>query len=271
LLSIVFASDLIVIKLGLSGNPPLMFAGLRYVFGGLILLLVMIALPRFRSISAKALLGAILLGALATVEFGCLYVGMQYISAGATSILYYTQPIIVAALATIFLEEPFSSKKALAIAFGFVGTLLIFLENLSTGLLSFGGLLVLSAAFSWAAGTVIFKKLVESENFLQITSVLLVTAGTLLLTFSIFFEATLVVSLNLVLTLMYLSIVCSAFGIALWYYLLKHHEASQASIWLFLVPVFTVLLGWLLLGEKVYVAEVIGIFCVGLSIFILNK
>jgi drug/metabolite transporter (DMT)-like permease len=271
LLSIVFASDLVVIKLGLSGNPPLIFAGLRYLLGGLVLLLVMIALPKSRSISQRDFITGILLGALAAIEFGCLYLGMQYISAGATSILYYTQPIIVAALATVFLKEPFSWKKASALMFGFAGALLIFLENLSTGLVSIGGLLVLSSAFSWAGGTIVFKKLIGNENFLFVTSVLLTLAGTFLLVFSISFEATLVVSLNLALTLVYLSIVCSAFGVALWFYLLKRHEATQVSTWLFLVPVFGVLLGWLLLGEKVYLTEVVGIFCVGISILILNK
>jgi len=271
LLSIVFASDLVVIKLGLSGNPPLMFAGLRYLLGGLVLLLVMIALPKSRSINQRDLLTAILLGALATIEFGCLYLGMQYISAGATSILYYTQPIMVAALATVFLKEPFSWKKAFALVFGFVGTLLIFLENFSAGLVSVGGFLVLSSAFSWAGGTIVFKKLIWNENFLFVTSVLLVSAGTFLLVFSIFFETALVVSLNLALTLMYLAVVCSAFGVALWFYLLKRHEATQVSTWLFLVPLFGVLLGWLLLGEKVYLTEVVGMFCVGTSVLILNE
>jgi drug/metabolite transporter (DMT)-like permease len=231
----------------------------------------MIALPKSRSINRRDLLTAILLGALATVEFGCLYLGMQYISAGATSILYYTQPIVVAALATVFLKEPFSSKKAFALMFGFVGILLIFLENLSIGLTSVGGLLVLSSAFSWAGGTIVFKKLVWSENFLPISSVLLVSAGTFLLAFSIFFETTLAISMELALSLVYLAIVCSAFGVVLWFYLLKRHEATQVSTWLFLVPEFGVLLGWLLLGEKVYPTEVVGIFCVGMSILILNK
>ena len=271
LLSAVFASDLVVIKLGLSGNPPLMFAGLRYLLGGAVLLLAMIASPKSWSICRRDLLTAILLGVLATAEFGCLYLGMQYMSAGATSILYYTQPIIVAALATVFLKEPFSSKKAVALIFGFLGTLLIFLENLSTSLTNVGGLLVLSSAFSWAGGTIAFKKIVRHENFLLVSSVLLVLAGTSLTVFGILFEATLIVSANLAFLLMYLAIVCSATGVTLWFYLLKRHEATQVSTWMFLVPVFAVLLSWLLLGEKVHLNEALGIVCVGISIMILNK
>jgi drug/metabolite transporter (DMT)-like permease len=42
-------------------------------------------------------------------------------------------------------------------------------------------------------------------------------------------------------------------------------------MWLFLVPVFGVLMGWLLLGEKVDLNEVIGILFVGIGIVVLNK
>ena len=270
-LSVVFASDLVAIKLGLSEVSPLLLAGLRYALSGLILLMIALALPKSRSLSKRKFLDAFLLGMLATVEFACLYLGMQYISAGEASILYYTQPIFVAGLAIFFLNEPFSLKKAAALIFGFVGTLLIFLENLSTSVASVGGLLVLSSAVAWAGGTVLYKKLVGNENFLPVTSVLLVSSGAFLLAFSLFFETTLAVSVSLVLTLVYLIVVCSAIGIALYYYLLRRYEATRVSIWLFLVPVFGVLLGWLVLGEQVHPNAVVGIFCVGVSILILNK
>ena len=271
LLSIVFASDLVVIKFGISGNPPLILAGLRYLFAGLILSLITVTMPKSRSISQRNLLNAVFLGALATIEFACLYVGMQYISAGETSILYYTHPIFVAALATVFLKESFSWKKASALLLGFVGIVLLFLENLSTSLVSIGGFLVLSSALCWALGIILFKKLVGNENFLPVTSTFLLSAGAFLLALSIFSEATLVVSLQFVLILTYLVVICTAFGVALYYYLLRHHEASQVSMWLFLVPVFGVLLGWLLLGEKVDLNEVIGILFVGIGIVVLNK
>jgi drug/metabolite transporter (DMT)-like permease len=261
----------VAIKIGLGEVSPLLLAGLRYVLSGLILLLIIAAVPKSRLICRRKLLDAFFLGVLATIEFACLYLGMQYISAGEASILYYTQPIFVALLATLFLKEPFSLKKAYALVFGFVGLLLIFLENLSTGIASIGGLLVLSSAVTWAGGTVFYKKLVGDENSLPVTSVLLVSSGAFLLAFSPLFETNFVVSFNLVLALVYLVVVCSAFGIALYYYLLKHYEATRVSIWLFLVPVFGVLFGWLVLGEQVHLNAIVGIICVSSGILVLNK
>lgn len=271
LLSLVFASDLIVIKFGLRTSPPLSFAGLRYLFAGLVMLPIMTVFRSSRSIGRKGLVIAAFLGSLAAIEFACLYTGMQYISAGESSIFYYTNPLFVALLASAFLKEPFSWKKLFALTFGFAGVVLLFLENVSTRSLSLGGVLVLSGAFVWAIGIVLFKKLLENENSLPVTSTLLLSAGTILLISSVFRESTPVLSPQLITTLAYLVLVCSAFGITLYYYLLRNHEATEVSTWLFLVPVLGVLLGWLLLGEEVSLNEVIGILCVGTGILILNK
>jgi drug/metabolite transporter (DMT)-like permease len=264
MLSVVFASDLVAIKFGISGSSPLIFAGLRYFLSGLILLLITMAMPKSRAIGHRALGVAIFLGGLATIEFTCLYLGMQYISVGEASILYYTHPIFVAGLATFLLKESFSWKKASALSFGFVGILLLFAENLTTGVASIGGLLVLT-------GIVLFKRLVGDENYLPVTSAFLLSSGALLLMLSLFSNAPLAVSLQSVLILAYLIIVCSAFGIALYYYLLRHNEVTQVSTWLFLVPAFGVLLGWLFLGENLRLNEIIGIVCVAAGIVILNK
>jgi len=274
-LSMIWGSDFVAIRFGLAGSPPLIFAGLRYFLAGVVLLLVLIACRYgyFHVIGLREILVPVLLGILATMEFGFLYFGMKYVSAGIASILYNTQPIMVSVLAAMFLKESVTWKKGLAIGLGFIGVLLIFGENLSDGLVSIGGLLVLLGAFSWAVGTITFKKLVRNENLLWVSSILLLTSGAFLIVTSSLFEETtsVVMTFKLALVIIYLATVCSAFGIAVWFYLLEHYDASQVSPYLFLVPVFGVLLGWLLLGETVHLYEAIGIFCVGMSIYILNK
>ena len=71
-LSIVFASDLVAIKFGISGSPPLILAGLRYFLSGLILLLITVAMPKSRAVSRRTLGIAVFLGSVATIEFTCL-------------------------------------------------------------------------------------------------------------------------------------------------------------------------------------------------------
>lgn len=270
LLSIIWASEFVAIKLGLNTSPPLIFAGLRYLLAGVVLLLLVIV-RGCSSFNLRELLTPIFLGVFATMEFGFLHFGMQYVGVGAASILFNTQPIMVTVLAATVLKESFTWKKAVANVGGFLGVVLIFVELLD-GLASLGGFLILLGAFSYSVFSVMFKKLIGTEDLLFISSVVLLTCGAFLLTGSAILQTTsLVITPQLALIITYLAIVSSALGFVVYFHLLKHYDVSQVSPYQFLIPVFAVFLGWLLLGERVHLTEVIGISCIGLSIYILNK
>lgn len=270
LLTLVIASDFIVIKIGLSCGTPLIFAGLRYLIGGFILFLVVVS--RFRFIShLSSIYIAFILGIIATLEFGFLYIGIQYINAGTASILYNTQPIIVSIMAIFLLKEPFTWEKFSAILTGFIGVLLIFIESLSSDTATIGSIFVLLSALSWALNTIIFKKMVKNEFVMQTTSFLLLSAGMFLIFIGAFLEDPPVFTIKYIVTLLYLAIIGSAFGITLWFYLVTQYGASRTSICLFLVPAFSTLFGYLILGENIYLTDILGIFLIGISIYILNK
>ncbi len=271
LLSVIWASEFVAIKLGLNTSPPLIFAGLRYLLAGTVLLILMFARGHHPS-NLRALFVPVFLGVFATLEFGFLHFGMQYISGGTASILFNTQPIMVAVLAIFVLKESFTWKKAVANLGGFLGVVLIFAE-LSEGLAGFGGLLVLLAAFSYSIFTIMFKKLIKTEDLLFISSVVSLTCGVFLLTGSSFDQTTfsLIITPQLALIIVYLAIVSSALGFIIYFYLLKNYDVTQVSPYQFLIPVFAVFLGWLFLGETVHFTEVIGISCVALGIYILNR
>lgn len=273
LLSVIWGSEFVAVKFALVTTPPLSLAGWRYLLAGLVLLLVTMARRGFSLVSLRQVLVSVFLGVLATMEFGFLYLGLQYVAAGVATMLFYTQPVMVAILAAVFLNEPFTGKKTLAVASGFSGTILIFGGNLSGGLYGLGAFLVLLGAFSYALGTVMFKRLVRSENLLMMSAILLLTCGVFLLPIASLFEATssLVVTPELALILAFLVLAGSALAMPLWLHLLKNYDASQVSPYQFLIPVFGVLLGWLLLGERLYPSELMGIIFVALSIYILNK
>lgn len=272
LLSILWGSEFVAIKFGLSTSPPLIFAGLRYFLAGVGMFLAIASRRRFDFSNIRQIFVPLLLGVLAAAEFGFLYLGTQYVGAGMSSILFNTQPIMVGVLAIIFLKEPLTWKKSFATGVGFLGTVLVFLKDVSSAEISLGGLLVLLSALSYALGTIVFKKLVRGENLSSLTSILLTTSGGLLLVSGVLFESTssFVISTVFILILTYLMFV-SVTGITVWFYLLKRYEASLVSPYLFLVPAFGVLQGWLILSEKVDLPEVIGLFCIGLTIYILNK
>ena len=50
-----------------------------------------------------------------------------------------------------------------------------------------------------------------------------------------------------------------------WYYVLRNSDPNKANVYLFLIPVFGVLSGWLILGEQLHWYTLAGTVCIGLA------
>ena len=103
-----------------------------------------------------------LLGLLSSVEFGCMYTGIQYLSAGLSAILYNTCPIWVALFAWPLLGETMNLKKAIGFGIGFLGVVFIFATGLTIDPVGIevlsGAVLLILAALGYALVTIGFKK-----------------------------------------------------------------------------------------------------------------
>ena len=71
--------------------------------------------------------------------------------------------------------------------------------------------------------------------------------------------------------LIYLSLFVSIFGYLLWFHLLNVAGATAASSYHFLMPPLGVLFGWLLLGEHVAGADLLGIVPVAIGIYLVTR
>ena len=56
-----------------------------------------------------------------------------------------------------------------------------------------------------------------------------------------------------------------------WYYVLRNSDPNKANVYLFLIPVFGVLSGWLILGEQLHWYTLAGTVCIGLGIYLVNR
>jgi drug/metabolite transporter (DMT)-like permease len=60
------------------------------------------------------------------------------------------------------------------------------------------------------------------------------------------------------------------FAYVLWFHLIRVCGATRASAYHFLMPPLGVLFGWLLLGERVEFADLVGILPVALGIYLVT-
>lgn len=235
------------IKAGLEFAPSLRFAGLRTLVGGLALLLVLLIRREPLWPEARLARWILPLGLVATtLTFGAMFASPAYTGAGIASVLGNTQPLIIIVLAALFLSERIGWSKGLALGFGLAGVTLLALPSLrgQNGHPLLGAMLALGASASAAVASVTVKCLRPGKALMALTGWQLIAGSVVLLGLSAVFEPreTIARTGGFVGLLLFLALVGTALSTWLWFWLLQRAEAGRLSLYLFLVPVFGLLI-----------------------------
>jgi drug/metabolite transporter (DMT)-like permease len=108
---------------------------------------------------------------------------------------------------------------------------------------------------------------------LMVNAVQLASASVLLVPAALFFEGAPRVSFPapVVISLVWLVLVMSIGASLLWFWLLRHGDASRVSAFYFLTPVFGLLLGALLLGERLTALDGVGLAVIALGLVLVTR
>lgn len=149
---VVWGSNFAIIKIALAQIPPLLFATLRFAFA---LVPALFFVPRPRVPWANLALYGALIG---VGQFGVMFLAMDgHISPGLASLVIQTQVFFTIGLAMHFARERLQGFQWLALLLAVVGMTVIAMHT--DGSTSAGGLLmVLFAAFCWAAGNITARR-----------------------------------------------------------------------------------------------------------------
>lgn len=243
------------IKVGLEFAPSLWFGGLRSLVGGLALLLVLVIRREPLWPEARVARWILPLGLVATTfTFGAMFASPAYTGAGIATVLGNTQPLIIIVLAALFLGERTGWSKGLALGLGLAGVILLALPGLreQTGHPFLGAMLALGASVSAAVATLTVKRIRPGNDLMALTAWQLVAGSIVLLGLSAVFEPqeTIAWTGGFVGVLLFLALAGTALGTWLWFWLLQRAEAGQLSLYLFLVPVFGLLIAMGGFGER---------------------
>lgn len=85
--------------------------------------------------------------------------GVSLLPAGRAAIIAFMMPVWAAILASVLIDEPLTRAKVFGLGFGLAGLAVLMGEDVMViGSAPVGALVMAGAAFSWAVGTVLFKK-----------------------------------------------------------------------------------------------------------------
>lgn len=274
LFSALLAFNQVVIAVVNEGLQPVFFAAVRSA--GAVLCLGAWFLLRGRPFGLKRehLGGGLLLGSFFAFEFILLFIALDLTTVSRASINFYTMPLWLALLGHWLIPgETITRTKAIGQTLAFAGVVIAILWRGEGGEASLlGDLLALAAAIGWAALAVVAKtKLRDVAPDRQLLWQVTVSAPILFLAAPFFGPFIRDLEPIHLWGLAFQIVVVVTLGFAFWLWLLSIYPAASVAAFSFLSPVFGVLFGWALLGEKIGVPILIALVLVALGLVMINR
>ncbi|MEM6303124.1 MAG: DMT family transporter [Pseudomonadota bacterium] len=268
------AFNQVVIKVTGDGFGPVFAAGVRSA-GAVIVLLIWM---RLRGVSTRiprrAWAGGILSGVLFATEFTCLFIALDITTVSRASVIFYSMPVWMAIFAhLLFPGEQLTRLKVAGLVMAMSGVAIALMDR-GGGQVSWAGdLLALASAFLWA-GIVLCIRLTALKDVppaQQLLFQVVVSAPILIAIAPLFGPLLRQPELIHYAALLFQIVAVASLGFLAWFWLLSIYPAASVASFSFLSPVFSVILGWLLLYEDVALSVWVALVLVAGGIYLINR
>jgi drug/metabolite transporter (DMT)-like permease len=271
LVTFLWSTSWVLIKIGLQDIPALTFAGLRYTLAFLCLL--PFALRKYSQPNTVKLTGQqwgmlILLGVFyyAVVQ-GTQFLGLSFLPATMTSLILNFTSVFVAIMGILWLSERPGFWGWLGIALSVMGSLIYFYP-VSISSLEWLGVGIVFMGMIANAGSAILGRYINSRQNLPaiwVTTISMGVGGLLLLLAGGLSQGVPVLSWQNWAIIAWLAVVNTALAFTLWNHTLRSLEAMESTIINSTMMLQIGLLAWLLLGEHLGVKEWSGMILAGIG------
>ncbi len=194
------------------------------------------------------------------------------LSATLSALIVGLQPILTNILSGPILNERVTIIQWLGITLGFVGTIMVIGYDIGKSVPVLGLISSVIALLGATIATIWQKKFTNNitlsvNNFYQAFA-----ASIFLIIVVLLFEIPFINFDNRFILSMGWQIIMVSFGAyAILMYILKKGTASKTSNLFFLIPPVTALMAWIVLGEEIFVIDVIGLLVCAFGVYIATR
>jgi len=262
-----------IYKIALDYTPPILFAGMRTLIGGL--LLAIATLPKYRSIRLKENWKVYLTSAVfnALLFYGLQTVGLRYVPEGLFTVVVYLQPVLLGLLAWLWLGEELTVPKMIGLLLGFFGVGIISISSVTGHVSLIGIILAVATAMSWAIGTVYVKKVGNRVDALWLVAFQCIIGGIVTTAVGFVTEhgSDIIWNAPYLTGLIYGAVLGIPLSWVVFYTLVRSGDASKVASYTFLVPLIAIFIGVLFLHEPLSVYLLVGLVFIVVSIYMVNR
>lgn len=278
LVSFFWGTTYIAARIGAQHMPGLFVAGLRQFVSGLILVAFFIArgysIPRWQVLKRISVQSIFLL----CIANGLLTWSVEYISGGLAAIIAALVPLFIA-IFTIWLSKckRISWMMIAGLVIGFGGVVTIFYDYLSDmkqPMFLTGVILAVISTLSWSYGTVYSSRQKPTIDILFSVGLQMLIAGIITLTVCAItgkYVNPANIGVDSWLALSYLIVFGSLLAYSAYVFVVSKLPPTQVSVYAYINPIVAVLLGWLLLSEKMNWNMVFGTLITLTGVWLVNR
>jgi drug/metabolite transporter (DMT)-like permease len=285
LVTVIWASSFVFVKIGLDHLGPLTIAGLRYFLAFLVLLPFMVwnknrtaqtptphpgggekpsELDVNSALSRRLWEQLFLIGLCAyTIGNGTLFWGLKYVPATTGSFLMNLVPLLVLLPSIVWLKEIPSRRQVLGVVVCLAGGYFFFLPGLQAGEPR-GILIVLLGTIGFALFSILGREIARDQlvDTLPLTGIPLAFGGGILLAIALPLEGLPRFNPTAWGIVLWLAVINTAFAYVLYNRALRVLTALEMNVMLNISPLVTALIAWIILNERLEVIQIAGILVV---------
>ena len=204
----------------------------------------------------------------------------QFIQSSTAGILMGVGPILTLVLSHFLTkDDKINSVKLISIIVGFIGVLFIFeIDSLfsfqsSNSLQLISKFLIIIAALGYMISNIVAYNTLKHIDSFSITFFATLFGALISIPFLIFSEINQPSNFNIksILPILYLGIFPTALAFQLRYHITKTSGPVFLSYVAYLIPIFALIWGFILLSEKIYLSSILGITLILIGVYIGRK
>jgi drug/metabolite transporter (DMT)-like permease len=275
LLSVLWGGSFFFNGVVLRELPPLTLVLLRVAIAAIILLpLLWVYRIRFpadlsgwKPFFVIALLNNVL-------PFCLIVVGQTYIPSGLASILNATTPLFTVLVMAAAGDEKLHLRRVAGVVTGLIGVIILHGEGL--GFQSgegIGILLCLTAAFAYGLSALYARRKLSDSPPLATATFQMLASSLMMTMIAAVFERPWQLPMPGVTTwlaIMGLAALSTALAYVVFFQILRRSGSTNVTLVTLLIPVSAILLGYLVLGERVSLREIIGALVIGSALLLID-
>ncbi len=265
-LSFMWSLSFIFYRIGVPEFGSLAFASLRVVLAGLTMLIFVLLKKKNREGIRENWKALTLVGLFsAAIPFVLFSLSARSVNAGVLSVLNASVPMMSGFIASTFFKDRLSKRQILGLVIGVIGVIILMSENLfgeqsatsGSGLLPMGYALL--ACVGYAVGANITKNYLDNVSPVAITAGSLIIASVIMLPVAFYqFPYGKSISLKAWVSVICIGIFSTAIALIFMNQLIKSIGPMRATSITLVIPIFAIILGYLLLGEALDTPAIIG-------------